>query len=304
MAEVETRGERYETRINRAIARAEADLSGDLSLEALAESACLSPHHFHRVFKSLVGETVHEFTTRVRLERALEIARLRPRAPWKQVAAQAGYRSLAVFSRAFRQRYGVPPAQFDLDAWWASRPDRDDAMRVSRYFLRPAPPPPEDFRVELVKRPRARLAVSRAWGSYVEPARVMEAYRRLIDWAEAEGLPIGEGRLAGASRDDPEITPLSRCRYDFTLEIPEGVRPPQGMNLAVRPEGWWAVHAVEGDFAAMDRAWNLLFKSWLPAAGLNLREAAVEEVYRRTPEEIGWERFDLLCCVPVEHEGD
>jgi AraC-like DNA-binding protein/DNA gyrase inhibitor GyrI len=285
--------------VNRAIALVDANLERQTPLEAMADAACLSPHHFHRVFQSLTGETVHAFTTRLRLERALMLARTRPSPSWKQVAARCGYRSLPVFSRAFKRRYGVSPAAFDVEAYWAGREDRDAAMEVSRYFLRAAAPAPEDFRVELMLRPRARLAVSRGVGGYVDPAAILRAYERLMEWAGREGLPTGEGRLAGASRDDPEITPLSRCRYEFTLEIPDGVRPPAGLAAGEREAGWWAAHACEGDLAAADRAWNLLFKSWLPAQGLDLRDAPAEEVYCRTPAELGWERFDLLCCVPV-----
>ena len=51
---------------------------------------------------------------------------------------------------------------------------------------------------------------------------------------------------------------------------------------------------------AVDRAWNLLWKSWLPASGLHLRDEPVEEVYLRTPAEIGWTAFDLDCCVPIQ----
>lgn len=300
MAGEATRGERYEARINRAIALIDAHIDADLSLAALAEAACLSPHHFHRIFQSLVGETVHAFTTRLRLERAVSLARLKPELSWKQIAGRCGYRSMPVFSRAFRRQFGINPAAFDLEAYWAGRPDAGEARRISGYFLRPAPPVPDDFAVEIVERPAARLAVSRAWGGYLDPDAILQALARIEAWAQAEGLPLGGGRLAGASRDDPEVTPLSRCRYDFMLEIPEAVKPAKGLSLVLRPAGRWAVHAVEGDMAAVDRAWNILFKSWLPAAGLDLRGAPAEEVYRRIPAEIGWERFDLLCCVPVE----
>ncbi|HEX8215871.1 MAG TPA: AraC family transcriptional regulator [Allosphingosinicella sp.] len=292
--------ERYEARVNRAIALVDAHPEAELSLEALAEAACLSPHHFHRIFKALSGETVHGFTTRLRMERAVAMARLEPGLAWKRIAGRCGYRSMPVFSRAFRRHFGVNPAAFDLEAYWANRPDAGEAMRVSRYFLRPAPAPPDDFRVEIVERHEARLAVSRARGGYVDPGRIVAAYEKLVGWAEREGLPVTGGRLSGASRDDPEVTPLSRCRYEFALEIEPGIRPPDGIGVRVRPAGRWAATAVEGPFAEVDRAWNLLFKSWLPAAGLALRNEPAEEVYRRVPAEIGWERFDLLCCVPIE----
>jgi len=298
------RGERYEARINRAIALVDANLERELSLEALADAACLSPHHFHRIFRSLVGETVHSFTTRLRMERAVRMAVGEPRLSWKQIAAACGYRSVPVFSRAFRRHFGTNPAAFDIEHYWAARPDAAAAKGISSYFLRPAPPLAEGFEVKLLRRPNATLAVSRAWGGYVDPSAVMAAYERLIGWAEREGLPVTGGRLAGASRDDPDITPLSRCRYDFILEVEPGTRLPEGITPSFRPGGLWAVHEVKGHMAAVDRAWNLLFKSWLPAAGLELRDEPAEEVYRRVPAEIGWESFDLMCCVPVKDEKE
>ena len=129
-------------------------------------------------------------------------------------------------------------------------------------------------------------------------------------------MPIEDGRLAGASRDDPDVTPLARCRYDFALAVDDAVLAarglvgagargrtngglPDGLALGRRAAGWWAVHEVAGDMAAVDHAWNTLFKRWLPAAGLALRPAPCEELYRRTPAVLGWERFDLWCAVPI-----
>lgn len=291
--------ERYESRINRAIALIDENIGSDLSLKALATSACLAPHHFHRIFRSLVGETVHDFTTRLRLERAVSLARQKPKLSWKQIAHRCGYRSLPVFSRAFRRHFGTSPAAFDLATYWSSRPDADDARRVSRYFLRPSPSVPKNFAVEIVRWPETRLAVSRAVGGYVRPAALLEAYERLATWAKRARLPMDGGRLAGTSRDDPEMTPLSRCRYNFTLEIGANVTPPDGLGVATRREGNWARHHVVGDMAAVDRAWNLMFKSWLPAAGLQLRNEAAAEVYQRVPARLDGRRFDLWCCVPV-----
>lgn len=292
-------GERYEARVNRAIALIDAHIDTELDLETLADAACLSAHHFHRVFKSLVGETVHEFTTRLRLERALSLARQNPPKSWKRIAATCGYRSCAVFSRAFKRGYGVNPAKFDLDSYWHSRPDAAHAASVSKYFLRTPPPACEDFRVDLVHRPSAVQIGARAWGAYLDPNALLRAFERLLNWAEQEGLPTDGGRLAGGSRDDPDITPLSRCRYDFTLDVEFTLKPPPGLFVTRREAGWWAVHALDGDMSVVDRAWNMFFKSWLPASGLDLRNAPAEEIYRQTPAQNGWERFDLLCCVPV-----
>lgn len=291
--------ERYESRVNRAIALIDRQIEQDLSIERLADEACLSPFHFHRIFSALTGESVHAMTTRMRMQRALALTHRGQRPQWKAVAAAVGYRSPDVFSRAFKRHFGCTPSQFDLEQWWHSRPDRDAVLGVSRYFLRPAPPLPIGFRVEIGSRPAANLVVSRATGGYVDPSLLVAAYERMVEASRALGVAM-PGRLSGASQDDPELVPLSRCRYDFTLEVPEGTKAPKGLHAARRAEGRWAMAHLAGDLQAVDRAWSLLFKSWLPGSGLNLRDAPAEEIYHQTPTEIGWDRFDLTLAIPVE----
>jgi len=291
--------ERYESRVNRAIALIDRQIDQDLSIERLADEACLSPFHFHRIFSALTGESVHAMTTRMRMQRALALTQRGQRPQWKAVAAAVGYRSQDVFSRAFKRHFGCTPSEFDLEQWWRSRPDRDAVLEVSRYFLRPAPALPDDFQVVIGTRPAASLVVSRATGAYVDPSLLVAAYERLVEAARSLGIAM-PGRLCGASQDDPELVPLSRCRYDFTLEVPQGTKPPKGLHASRRAEGRWAMTHLTGDLHAVDRAWNLLFKRWLPASGLNLRDAPAEEIYQQTPNEIGWERFDLTLAIPVE----
>ena len=60
----------YTSRINRVIDYIESNISGDLSLEELAEVAQFSPFHFHRIFRAMVGEPLNGFIQRVRIEKA------------------------------------------------------------------------------------------------------------------------------------------------------------------------------------------------------------------------------------------
>ena len=60
----------YIERVNAVIDYIETHLADDLSLAALAAVAHFSPYHFHRVFSTLVGETLSRFISRLRIERA------------------------------------------------------------------------------------------------------------------------------------------------------------------------------------------------------------------------------------------
>ncbi|WP_230618213.1 helix-turn-helix domain-containing protein, partial [Xanthomonas euvesicatoria] len=57
--------------MNRALDYIEVNLAGQLSLPLIAGAACVSPFHFQRMFRAVMGETPHAFVLRRRLENAL-----------------------------------------------------------------------------------------------------------------------------------------------------------------------------------------------------------------------------------------
>ena len=59
-------------RVMRAVVAIERDLDATLSLPELADHACLSPFHFHRLFTAVVGEAPAEYVRRLRLALALD----------------------------------------------------------------------------------------------------------------------------------------------------------------------------------------------------------------------------------------
>ncbi len=60
----------YSRRLENVIRHMGSHLDGELDLAALAEIACLSPYHFHRVYAGMTGETAAETLRRLRLHRA------------------------------------------------------------------------------------------------------------------------------------------------------------------------------------------------------------------------------------------
>lgn len=60
----------YHQAVRRTVERIIAGLDEALDLELLARAAALSPFHFHRVFRGMIGETPLELHRRLRLERA------------------------------------------------------------------------------------------------------------------------------------------------------------------------------------------------------------------------------------------
>ncbi len=60
----------YIERINRVIDYIELNLANEIKLDDLAQIACLSKFHFHRIFLSFTNEPLYSFLTRLRTERS------------------------------------------------------------------------------------------------------------------------------------------------------------------------------------------------------------------------------------------
>ena len=60
-------------------------------------------------FKELYGTTVHKFLIQERLRKAMMMVRYSDR-PFKSIAEMTGFKSLAHFSRSFKQTYSLSPS--------------------------------------------------------------------------------------------------------------------------------------------------------------------------------------------------
>jgi AraC family transcriptional regulator len=89
----------------------EAEAENHLPLMSLAQRACMSPHHFLREFRRVIGITPHQFLLSLRLRRAAQ--RLRDSDdPVLKVALDSGFSDLSEFNRRFRRVLGVTPSAY------------------------------------------------------------------------------------------------------------------------------------------------------------------------------------------------
>src|ERR1700752_5265101 len=101
----------YGQRIDRVIDHLRANLDHPVKLAELAGVACFSEFHFHRIFTAVSGETLNNFTNRLRLEKAARLLRYSEQS-LTDIALDCGFSSSATFSRAFRSGYDTSPSQF------------------------------------------------------------------------------------------------------------------------------------------------------------------------------------------------
>jgi AraC family transcriptional regulator len=102
---------RDERRITAALRLIETEADTSLSLADLARTAAMSPYHFLRTFRALVGATPHQYILHTRLHRAAVRLR-RSDDGISAVAFAAGFADLSTFNRRFRRVMGSTPAAY------------------------------------------------------------------------------------------------------------------------------------------------------------------------------------------------
>lgn len=102
-----TREELYR-RLYRAKDYAAALFDQPLTLEEMAQVACLSPNHFLRTFKQAFAQTPHQFVTQLRLQRAQHLL-TQTGSSVTEICAAVGFESLGSFSWLFARRVGISP---------------------------------------------------------------------------------------------------------------------------------------------------------------------------------------------------
>ncbi len=102
---------RHERGISAALRRIEAEADEPLPLADLARGAGMSPYHFLRTFRAMVGMTPHQFVLHTRLHRAA--VRLRGTADSiSAIAFAAGFSDLSTFNRRFQRIMGQSPSAY------------------------------------------------------------------------------------------------------------------------------------------------------------------------------------------------
>lgn len=88
-----------------------AALDGDLSTEALARLARVSPRHLTRLFRAHLRQTPGRYVRKARVTSAAQLLSTTD-LPVARIAARCGFASAEALRQAFAKEYGIAPSQY------------------------------------------------------------------------------------------------------------------------------------------------------------------------------------------------
>jgi len=261
---------RFEPRMRRVIDHVYAHLDEPLDLLKLAEIAHLSPHHWHRVYQSLYGETMAATVKRLRLHRA---------AGWlansadsvDAIARRSGYPNLQSFTRTFKGVYGLPPARYRAGGQHTGFVGMD---RVAAGAAHP---------VTIGHLPAVDVIALDHTGSYMQ---IGQAFDRLFGRVAALGLVRPGVRMLARFFDDPTVVPEADLRAQACVAACADGEVPAPLFRIALPAAECALLVHTGAYATMGAAYRWLFGEWLVESGREPADAPVTEEYMNSPRDV------------------
>lgn len=250
----------------------EANLTSEYAVKTLAATAKMSPFHFQRTFRRVVGESVANHVRRLRLERASLVLR-NSETPVTNIALDSGFDTHAGFTHAFTKLFGLSPTTYR---------DRHDVRPFIRQLHEGRPTTDAEtlarcpLTVTLLDVPDRTLAVMRFVGS---TQQLPSIWPKMISWCDGHGLNREDSEFLGLHHDDWETTVADSYRYDAAVVVEEGFRPYGDVAIFRQSGGLVAMTAFEGSLLSLDRTWKQFTREWLPASGYQFRLSYVYDVY-------------------------
>ena len=271
----------YKNRINRVMDYIETHLDETLTLECLADIACFSRFHFHRIFLSLTNENLAAYIQRIRLEKAATLLTSNPAYSITDIAFSCGFASSASFANAFKRHFGNTASYYKKNKNPVSRqryiylPDENMAaldIRIEHYkekllyFIKGSD---YERQVSVYDLPQWNLAYIRYTGPYKGDARLFHTlWNKLVAWAAPRGLINKPDNIyIVLYHDNPEITTEEKLRVSVCLNIEENTEITGEVGKLTLPGGKYAIGRFLLGAKDYSAAWGWMYGIWLPVSG-------------------------------------
>lgn len=273
----------YDRRLARVTAYIYEHLDEELDLMKLAEIACMSPYHWHRVYHAIHGETIAATVKRLRLHRAAGFL-AQGELAIKDIAARSGYRDIQSFTRIFSAAYGMPPAQYRKNGSHTQfQPNHHERTSVM-------------YDIAIKTLPSMQAVTIEHIGPYME---IGKAFDQLFGWLGSRGLIGPTMQMIGIYHDDPDTVAENGLRSEAGVVVENmlPIEPP--LRHAEIQGGRYAVLRHTGPYADMRAAYQWLYGEWLPQSGEEAAHAPVFELYLNNPRDTPPTQLQTDICLPL-----
>lgn len=297
----------YKRQINKVIDYITTHLGSQLSVEELAEIAGLSQYHFHRVFKTEVGETIAKFIVRKRMEKAGRELQRNNDTPISDIAYNVGYGSASVFCRNFKQHFGITASEYrntikQQNSKNSQSVDTNEKYisAFTRYICNCKTIKIGDkimnCTFEIKNLDPHKVVYYRMTGAY---DGIGAAINKLMQWAYPRGLVNDRPSVGTVYLDDPAITAKDKLQSDVFLIVDKDVAVDGEIGKYTIDGGKYAVGRFEISMNEYCDAWQSMCRL-ITEHGCQSTDGYHYEIYLNNPDEHPEKKHIIDICIPVK----
>lgn len=255
----------YHKSIIRVMEHIQSHLGQNTDLKTLAGIANISPFHFHRIFKSTIGESLAEYVLRLRMEyvaEQLEMSEL----SLGELAERTGYSSEQALSRTFKRYFSLPPKVFKAS------------------FLE------EKFRDELI--PRICRVTEKFVITFKEQETETNTWQKLYTYAIFKKI-LSEGtESVEIIKDNKRFPSLTTQQLEPSDKF---------VDSLILKEGLYAIFTHKGSYGKIDELYKAITGHWLVISKYKLTPQGISyTIFLNSPSNVAEEDLITEIYVPIE----
>jgi len=297
----------YASRLNKVIDYINANLDEALSLEKMAQLANYSQFHFHRLFKTIIGETVNKYVQRLRIEKAAVQLVLNKNKTITEIAFDCGFSSSQSLAKVFSQYFKMSASKWRETYLKNSKIEHTNSkirkdinsfleyihgMKKADNMLKP------DIKINNFN--DMYVVYTRHIGPYKGDSKLFRSlYKKLFNWIESRDLFNKSTKFITLYNDFYGLTEESKLKITICATVPKDTSIDGNIGKLCIKGGKYAVFHFEIFENQYEAAWALVYGQWLPESGYQPADKPPFEILYNDPKSHPQNKHILDICLPI-----
>ncbi len=223
------------------------NIDTNITLEELAYENNISKYHFHRIFKNEANDTLNNFISSIRLQKAANLLISNENSSISDIYRQCGYSSHSSFTKSFKEKFNFTPKDWRKGKY----------LEHTKKILKDINIKDINAQIDIVTKPNIRCAYIRHKG-YNEKLKETWQFIRAVKTK----YDLNKNNEIGLYHDNPSIVEKEKCHYVAAIQIDENQIIEELSSFTI-PKSLCVNFIYEGEYGDILNAIRYIYQEWL-----------------------------------------
>lgn len=257
-----------------------------IAISTLANVAEMSRRNLQLIFKAYMGETLHQYIIRLRIEFALQLYK-EGNMTGTEISEYIGFANQPALNNIFQKKYNQTPQERLLEL---SQKSHDYPLPISPYHI--------------VESESTSILFLTHIGNYDTCNSISfeeSNWELLYKYAKQNELLPEREEYWGIAYDDTDITPINKCRFYSCITIQDGksftIPRSSSIKCMKLPKAMYSVYTHQGPYSLLDSFYETILKQLPPHYYLG--ESPILEHYLNSPIDTDSQELLTEIWIPI-----